>query len=731
MEEFAFKPAFLLPYFNHPARIAELVHALAPIAPVLIVDDGSNEASKGALNGLAAQIYARAQNGGKGAAVCDGLVWAKELGFTHAFQIDADFQHDVGRCEEFLALAAQQPSALICAAPAYDESAPKSRLHGRKIMNFWCVVNTLSHRIKDAMCGFRIYPLKGIVPLLSRTKSRRMGFDAEILILAVRAGLEIKWLDLAVRYESGGVSHFAPFRDNFGISLMHARLFCGLPLWLAKRALRRFSSLFDDDGGHNDAIRPRNMIGAAKKYDRGAVENSRDMGAQNDLAAAREPKAKSADSGPSVQKGVKSTPVAAEESPYAVKDLDSGTTESSRDERGREDTNTAQKPIAKSERETTSSGTQAKHWSENNEKAGVALLNLARFVTLYTPDFCMRGTALCISAIYFALLKNERRAIREFLRRALDREPKIREIYANFYKFSLSLCEKIAVWNGKIALDQIRVQSGMKELLSDGTGKILITSHFGSTEIARALSASTAGIKINVLIFRKHSENFMKFIEKMGGGVKILYVGELGIGEMLQIKELLQNGEHIAIMGDRMPVGSDKFQSEDFLGRSANFPIGGYLLAKILDAPLFSLWCYEGREGRELRLQPLPAPLKSRDKARSVAPPLKCYVRQLELYAKEFPSQWYNFFDFWAQGKNANDVERDGTVNFGETSTDAASNLNGAADLNDTASSNTASNLKSTVSSDTALNLDNSNLAAAKSAAQDEKFHSGERNERV
>ena len=248
MEEFAFKPAFLLPYFNHPARIAELVSALAPIAPVLIVDDGSDEASKSALNGLAAQIYTRAQNGGKGAAVCNGLAWAKELGFTHAFQIDADFQHDVSRCEEFLAFAARQPAALICAAPVYDESAPKSRLHGRKIMNFWCVINTLSHRIKDAMCGFRIYPLEGIVPLLSRTKSRRMGFDAEILILAARAGLEIKWLDLAVRYEAGGVSHFAPFRDNFGISLMHARLFCGLPLWLAKRALKRACDKFKKRG---------------------------------------------------------------------------------------------------------------------------------------------------------------------------------------------------------------------------------------------------------------------------------------------------------------------------------------------------------------------------------------------------------------------------------------------------------------------------------------------------
>jgi len=188
-----------------------------------------------------------------------------------------------------LTFAAQQPAALICAAPVYDESAPKSRLHGRKIMNFWCVVNTLSHRIKDAMCGFRIYPLEGIVPLLSRTKNRRMGFDAEILILAVRAGLEIKWLDLAVRYEAGGVSHFAPFRDNFGISLMHARLFCGLPLWLAKRALKRACDKFKKRGLQDvsqqsaneilQGLAGQNLCSGARRDSRKGAEEEIDGGA--------------------------------------------------------------------------------------------------------------------------------------------------------------------------------------------------------------------------------------------------------------------------------------------------------------------------------------------------------------------------------------------------------------------------------------------------------------------
>ena len=327
MEEFAFKPAFLLPYFNHPARIAELVSALAPIAPVLIVDDGSDEASKSALKGLAAQIYTRAQNGGKGAAVCDGLAWAKELGFTHAFQIDADFQHDVSRCGEFLALAAQQPTALICAAPAYDESAPKSRLHGRKIMNFWCVVNTLSHRIKDAMCGFRIYPLEGIVPLLSRTKSRRMGFDAEILILAARAGLEIKWLDLAVRYEAGGVSHFAPFRDNFGISLMHARLFCGLPLWLAKRALKCVCDKFKKRGLRDEQNADEILQGLAGQNLSSGARRDSCKGAKKEMGGGADEKAgtekcgdKAAAQSPQAENSAQSSLVNASSQHAAAKD---------------------------------------------------------------------------------------------------------------------------------------------------------------------------------------------------------------------------------------------------------------------------------------------------------------------------------------------------------------------------------------------------------------------------
>ena len=74
--------------------------------------------------------------------------------------------------------------------------------------------------------------------MISNLKEERMGFDAEILVLAVRAGLKLKWLSVRVNYEIGGVSHFHLWRDNALISLMHARLCLGLPFWLLGRVFK-------------------------------------------------------------------------------------------------------------------------------------------------------------------------------------------------------------------------------------------------------------------------------------------------------------------------------------------------------------------------------------------------------------------------------------------------------------------------------------------------------------
>lgn len=233
------KFAFLIPYYNHPATIFALCDYLQKFnIDILIVDDGSDQNAKNALKDLNARILTREKNGGKGAAIKDGFMLAKELGYTHIFQIDADMQHQLDKISEFLNLAKSNPNSLICANPIYGNDAPKSRLYGRKITDFWVYINTLGGNIKDTMCGMRVYPLESIYPLIKRCKSDAMDFDIDILILAYKAEIDFKWHDVAVKYD-GGVSHFRAIKDNLLISKMHARHFFNLPKFAYNRYFKK------------------------------------------------------------------------------------------------------------------------------------------------------------------------------------------------------------------------------------------------------------------------------------------------------------------------------------------------------------------------------------------------------------------------------------------------------------------------------------------------------------
>lgn len=236
----------LVPVFNHQDAVGAVVRALLGHGlPVLLVDDGSDEACAAVLRALAAAspgqvwLLVRSENGGKGAALIDGLSRASELGFTHVVQIDADGQHDTDDVPRFLEAARQTPDAFICGCPEYDASVPKGRLYGRYLTHVWVWINTLSLRITDSMCGLRVYPLAPTLKLIASVSiGRRMDFDTEILVRLDWAGVAIRNLPTRVRYPRDGVSHFRPLADNVAISWMHTRLFFGMLVRLPRLIAR-------------------------------------------------------------------------------------------------------------------------------------------------------------------------------------------------------------------------------------------------------------------------------------------------------------------------------------------------------------------------------------------------------------------------------------------------------------------------------------------------------------
>ncbi|MDR1811466.1 MAG: glycosyltransferase family 2 protein [Candidatus Fibromonas sp.] len=235
--------AALIPVYNHGKTLETVVNNVQShgLSAVILVDDGSDAQTKEFLNALKGRdgiiLHTRAGNGGKGAAIISGFEIARQNGFSHVLQIDADAQHDTEAVPFFLKAMAKHPDGLICGMPEYDESVPKSRLHARKITNFWVMLETLSWDIPDAMCGFRIYPVEKCRDLAIR--ARRMGFDIEILVKLYRSGVKTYFYPVKVYYPKEGVSHFRMIRDNIEISFLHAYLFIGMLKWRFLRALGR------------------------------------------------------------------------------------------------------------------------------------------------------------------------------------------------------------------------------------------------------------------------------------------------------------------------------------------------------------------------------------------------------------------------------------------------------------------------------------------------------------
>ena len=220
----------LIPSYNTGARLVETVaEALRHWQPVWVVIDGSTDGSGEALKqdepGL--HVIHRPTNGGKGAAVLDGLRAAAAAGFTHVLVMDADGQHPAAEIAGFMSESKRNPQAMILGLPLFDASAPRIRVIGRRISNVLARLETQCD-IGDALFGFRVYPLAPLLAVMAASRHmRRYDFDTEAVVRLCWSGVPVINRPAPVRYftaAQGGVSHFRYGRDNLRLAAMHARL---------------------------------------------------------------------------------------------------------------------------------------------------------------------------------------------------------------------------------------------------------------------------------------------------------------------------------------------------------------------------------------------------------------------------------------------------------------------------------------------------------------------------
>lgn len=213
----------IIPALNAERTLAAVVReARQQIEPLVVVDDGSTDATSPVARDAGAVVLRHEVNRGKGAALKTGFAWALENGFDGVVTLDADGQHLPHEIPKFLAAREETGADLIIGGRAhlFAGMLPRRRMANR--VSAWSIAKASATGITDSQSGYRFYSarlLRG-VPLVAN------GFDmeSEVIIRAGRGGFRVLTIPIDLGFVNGvATSHYRPLLDTLRIAWTVAR----------------------------------------------------------------------------------------------------------------------------------------------------------------------------------------------------------------------------------------------------------------------------------------------------------------------------------------------------------------------------------------------------------------------------------------------------------------------------------------------------------------------------
>lgn len=227
----------------------------------------------------------------------------------------------------------------------------------------------------------------------------------------------------------------------------------------------------------------------------------------------------------------------------------------------------------------------------------------------------------------------------------------------NFLKSKISVFRSYLIF-GKTIIDKTAISAGLREkftfefdgienlkqMMQDGKGGVLISAHIGNFEIAeRFLEEVDFNYRINLITTDlEHSaiKEYLESVSERKSTVNFIFIKE-DMSHIFHINEALACNELICFTGDRYFEGS-KFLETEFLGKTAKFPAGPFLIASRLKVPVAFVYVMKEPD-LHYHLYARIAEVKHRN----ADVLLQSYVKNLEGMLRKYPLQWFNYFDFW------------------------------------------------------------------------------------
>jgi len=303
------------------------------------------------------------------------------------------------------------------------------------------------------------------------------------------------------------------------------------------------------------------------------------------------------------------------------------------------------------------------HWSKTRERGISWGIHLLLWIYRLLGRRILGILLYPVIGYFFITNRQMRRSSESYLSRVykvgsehprMQQRPGLRDCYHHYMEFGRSVLDRVSSWLGHIKKSEIDFDNEHEfyQLAQSGRGGLIIGSHLGNIELSRALAGDLGGIKINVLVFTEHAEQFNAMISTLNSKVSehLIPVNEIGPDTAILIKSKIDQGELIIILGDRTAINSEgRVCQVDFLGEKTEFGQGPFILASLLECPVYLLFCLKEENRYRVHFEQFSDQILSRRKTRSsdLQSVIQQYAKRLEYYCLQQPFQWFNFYDYW------------------------------------------------------------------------------------
>lgn len=200
----------VVPAFNEEKSIgAVLAGILRSGLDVVVVDDGSTDATSEVAKSHGVQVIRLTTNQGVGGALRCGFRWAVENQFGAVVQVDADGQHDPDQIQDLITAASNSTADLVIGSRFYQSGKTESVGKGRRlIMKLMAasVSRFLDSPVTDVTSGFRVVSGELLVHLSRNLPNYYLGDTYEVAYVAARRGYEVVEIPIKMNRRQFGVS---------------------------------------------------------------------------------------------------------------------------------------------------------------------------------------------------------------------------------------------------------------------------------------------------------------------------------------------------------------------------------------------------------------------------------------------------------------------------------------------------------------------------------------------